>query len=152
MNESNQIHILLADDDKDDCLFFREALEELPIKADLSIVHDGEELLKLLKTDNKQLPSVIFLDLNMPRINGFECLTEINKDQKLRQLPTVIISTSFKEEKVEWLNKNGPVYYIRKPSDFSKLKSAILKVITLLIENNFTRPQSENFVINHPNQ
>lgn len=84
------INILLADDDKDDCLFFKEALEELEVVAQLTLVADGQQLMHRLRSDTDRLPDVLFLDLNMPRINGMECLAEIKQSEKLRQLPVII--------------------------------------------------------------
>ena len=86
-------NLLLADDDIDDCIFFKEVLEELPVESFLTTVKDGVELMKFLNTAN--LPDVLFLDLNMPRKTGHECLSEIKKDQKLKHLPVIIFSTSF---------------------------------------------------------
>ncbi|MVM38046.1 response regulator [Spirosoma sp. HMF3257] len=63
----NQWHLLLADDDEDDCLFFKEALSRLPIASDLTTVQDGEQLMQLLTNRADPLPDALFLDLNMPR-------------------------------------------------------------------------------------
>ena len=79
-----QLQILLADDDKDDRFLFREALSELPLFTNLETVHDGEQLMNYLNEHSDSLPHVLFLDLNMPRINGFECLSEIKHDEKLK--------------------------------------------------------------------
>ena len=80
-----QLNILLADDDLDDCLFFKEALEGMPVNTHLTAVHDGEQLMQLLANEKIKLPDILFLDLNMPRKNGFECLTEI-KQNNIRKL------------------------------------------------------------------
>jgi CheY-like chemotaxis protein len=84
------LNILLADDDLDDCIFFKEAVGELMLSANLKVVHDGEQLMQLLISETSELPDVLFLDLNMPRKNGFECLTEIKLDPRLKQLPIII--------------------------------------------------------------
>lgn len=77
-------YILLADDDLDDCRFFREALEELPFSTSEKIVTNGEDLMQLLTDKDEKLPDVLFLDLNMPRKNGFQCLGEKNTTQGSR--------------------------------------------------------------------
>ncbi len=77
---SKQLHILLADDDIDDCNFFDKALQALPISSNLTTVRDGERLMKYLGENSKQLPNVLFLDINMPRKSGFECLSEIKEN------------------------------------------------------------------------
>jgi CheY-like chemotaxis protein len=141
--------LLLADDDKDDCIFFQEALGELPLAASLTTVHDGEQLMELLE-DRKQEPPpahVLFLDLNMPRKNGFECLEEIMSDEKLKDLPVIIFSTSFEQDVVNLLYKKGATHYIRKPADFSELKRVIHQALILATQDNFVQPPKEDFVI-----
>src|SRR5436190_20290480 len=93
--DNEKIGILLADDDKDDCFLFREALSELPVPTNLVTVHDGEQLMSYLTEHAKDLPDVLFLDLNMPRKNGFECLTEIKHTDTLKDLPVIMFSTSY---------------------------------------------------------
>ena len=91
------LNILLADDDTDDCIFFENALKEICIETNLAIVHDGEQLLKyLLENSSRALAiDVIFLDLNMPRKNGFESLAEIKENDNLKHIPVVMFSTSY---------------------------------------------------------
>src|ERR1035437_5387665 len=127
-----QLNILLADDDTDDCIFFKEALGELLLSTNLTTVNDGEQLMKLLTNETNVLPDVLFLDLNMPRKNGFECLTEIKLSKKLKQLPVIVFSTSFEQEVVNQLYKNGAQYFIRKPSEFSQFKKIIEQTLTLI--------------------
>ena len=138
---------LLADDDKDDCAFFKDVLEELPITTNLCIVHDGEQLMQLLAERTGHLPQVLFLDLNMPRKNGYECLSEIKRNNKLKQLPVIIFSTSFEEKEVNRLYETGAHYYIRKPADFSELKKVIYQALVLATEDNMMQPAQEHFVI-----
>jgi CheY-like chemotaxis protein len=142
-----QLNILLADDDTDDCIFFKEALEELTIETGLTAVHDGEQLMHLLTNDASELPHVLYLDLNMPRKNGFECLTEIKLSKRLQQLPVIIFSTSFEQEVVNMLFKNGALHFIRKPSEFSQFKKIIHQSLTLISQGNITQPTQEDFVL-----
>ena len=124
--------LLLADDDIDDVAFFREALEELPFTSRLAAVNDGVELMQFLNTELMELPDMLFLDLNMPRKNGYECLAEIKSDDKLKRLPVVIISTSFEHDVAQLLYKNGADFYLCKPADFTLLKQFIHKAIDLV--------------------
>jgi PleD family two-component response regulator len=78
------INILLADDDKDDTELFKEVLEELPFSIQLETVYNGEQLMQVLNQEQKQLPDVLFLDLNMPRKSGLECFSEIKENEKLQ--------------------------------------------------------------------
>ena len=141
------LDILLADDDIDDCAFFEEALAELPISTKLTAVHDGEKLMQLLNEETRTLPHILFLDLNMPRKNGFECLAEIKGNKKLKQLPVIILSTSYEQEVVNLLFQNGAQYFIRKPSAFARFKKIILHALTLLTEQDVTQPAKEHFVL-----
>jgi len=142
-----QLNILLADDDMDDCLFFKDALEGMPLYTKLTAVHDGEQLMQLLTHEKTELPDIIFLDLNMPRKNGFECLTEIKQNKKLKNLPVAIFSTSFEQEVVNLLYDNGAHFFIRKPSEFALFKKIILYTLTLIMLENVSKPTKENFVL-----
>jgi len=89
------LNIVLADDDEDDRMFFGEALEELALQVKVSLFKNGQELLDFLNLPNTVLPNLVFLDLNMPVKNGWECLREIRKNTKLKDLSVAIYSTSF---------------------------------------------------------
>ncbi len=141
------IYLLLADDDKDDCELFKDALAELKEMTVLNMVHDGEQLMHLLKKKTTIFPDVLFLDLNMPRKNGFECLTEIRVTEALKNLPVIIFSTSFDPDVVRELYNTGARYYIRKPSDFSVLKRIIHDALSFTAETNASQPSFENFVL-----
>ena len=142
-----QLNILLADDDIDDCAFFKKALEGFPISTYCTAMHDGEQLMKQLTNETNELPNILFLDLNMPRKNGFECLEEIKLNKKLKQLPVIIFSTSFELGVVNSLYKNGAQHFIRKPSDFSQFKKIIHQSLALVAHGNISQPTRENFVL-----
>jgi CheY-like chemotaxis protein len=140
-------NLLLADDDADDCLFFREALEELPVSSSLKTVYDGEELMIWLSKCHDNLPDALFLDLNMPRKSGFECLAEIKLIAELKNLPIIIFSTSMDMDVIDTLYNNGAHYYLRKPGDFSKLKKVINDVILLLSSAGIMQPSKDKFIL-----
>ncbi len=144
---STILKIILVDDDKDDCFLFKEALDELSPPVDLSIVHDGSQLMKDLNDSSTELPDAIFLDLNMPRKNGFECLKEIKGHQTLKHLPVIIFSTSFDTHIANSLYEKGANYYMRKPSDFSKLKQLIDRALSHISTPPVSQPTQENFVL-----
>ena len=118
----NNINILLAYDDIGDCMFFKEALEELQLQTTFTAVHDGEQLMQMLTKNSNEIFHLLFLDLNMPSKNGFACLTEIKHSEKLQSLPVIILSTSYVESIANLLYINGAQHHICKPSDFSLLK------------------------------
>src|SRR5450432_3423091 len=144
---SKHLKILLCDDDSDDCYFFSEALDTLPNSTQLTTVHNGEQLMQLLTKETNELPDVLFLDLNMPRKNGFECLLELKLHKKLKELPVIIFSTSYEHEVVNLLYKNGAQYFIRKPAEFSQLQKVIQRALTLISQENISQPTRENFVL-----
>ena len=145
---SGKVNLLLADDDIDDCIFFKEALEELPVTASLATVNDGVQLMQYLTKNLNPFPNILYLDLNMPRKNGFECLSEIKSNDRLRNLPVIIYSTSFDREIADRLYECGAHFYIRKPAEFFNLKKVILKSITLIGKNKKRQPPKGEFVIN----
>jgi CheY-like chemotaxis protein len=134
------VQILLADDDPDDRAFFAAALTEIANPTRLSTVQNGEELMDLLANENLKLPDVLFLDLNMPRKNGFECLIEIDANEKLKDLSVIIFSTSYPQNKNYELNlintlfRMGAQVYIRKPNDFNQLKQLIRHTLAMTSE------------------
>lgn len=144
---TRDLNIYLADDDDADCLLFKEALEELPVKVKLTIVHDGEKLLELLAQEGNILPDVLFLDLNMPRKNGFATLGQIKRDNKLLNLPVIVFSTANDQAKVKMVFKDAAHYYIRKPAKFSELKEVIYKALKLIAEGNLELPKQKDFVM-----
>ena len=122
------ITLLLADDDPDDRLLARQALEKNRLANDLRCVEDGEELLDYLYrsgkfADPKQSPrpGLILLDLNMPRKDGREALREIKNDPRLRDIPIVVLTTSKAEEDVARTYNLGVNSYITKPVRFAAL-------------------------------
>lgn len=122
-----ELTLILAEDDSADRLLFEEALQELPVKAKLTTVNNGEELLEWLSHNKEGLPDVLFLDLNMPRKNGFAALGEIKRDNNLQDLPVFIFSTANDQERIKQVYRDAAHYYIRKPIKFRQLKQLIYK-------------------------
>lgn len=139
--------ILLADDDKDDSILFQDILDELPLSTHLTTVFDGEQLMQRLNETKEQLPDILFLDLNMPRKNGFTCLSEIKRTERLKRLSVIIFSTSYEHEVVNLLYKNGAQYYIRKPNEFRQLKKLIYQALMLTAQTDIPHPSMEQFVL-----
>ena len=135
---SKHLNILLADDDIDDCHFFKEALDSLPQATSLTTVNNGDELMHYLLENTQQLPHVLFLDINMPRKNGFECLSEIKSNEALKDLPVVMYSTSGSKDKINVLFNTGADVYIRKPSNFAQLVQVIHHALPMAAENIFS--------------
>lgn len=141
------INILLADDDQTDCLLFKAALEELPVSAHLTIVHNGEQVIEELTKKGNRLPDVLFLDLNMPRKNGFISLGEIKRNSDLQNLPVIIFSTASDRDTVKNVFRDAAHYYICKPVDFLQLKKVIYEALILITQENNPLPLEEKFII-----
>lgn len=144
---NRELNIYLAEDDEADCLLFKEAIDELPVNVKLTIVRDGQQLVELLTQEVNTLPDVLFLDLNMPRKNGFAALGQIKRNEKLLNLPVIVLSTANDEAKVKMVFKDAAHYYIRKPAKFIELKEVLYKAIKLIAEGNLDLPKQENFLI-----
>lgn len=120
--------LLLADDDPDDRLLVRDALEETRCAADLRSVEDGVELMDYLHRRGKYaeaseapFPSLILLDLKMPRKSGHQALKEIKEDPELRQIPVVILTTSRQQQDISRSYRLGVNSFITKPASFGAL-------------------------------
>ena len=146
MADSYSLNILLADDDSDDCLFFKDVLDGLPLPTFLTTVHNGEQLMEVLLNSN-ELPDILFLDLNMPRKNGFECLSEIKQNKKLNQIPVIIFSTSLVPDVVALLYKNGAKHYVCKPDEYGLLLKVLRQVVTLTPRLSSIQPSIKDFVL-----
>jgi CheY-like chemotaxis protein len=142
------LHILLADDDDDDRLFFKNAIEEVKFKTIVSMVNDGVELMEYLIKPGSQLPHLVFLDLNMPRKSGIECLKEIRSNSKFKDLLIAIYSTSALQKDIEETFIGGANIYIKKPNDYEQLKNILAKVITINWQYHTSDLNRENFLLN----
>ncbi|MES2882852.1 MAG: response regulator [Bacteroidota bacterium] len=115
----------LADDDEDDVFLFREVLREVAPEAKFSSAVDGQDALDKLKSATMPLPHIIFLDLNMPRLDGRQCLRELKTDNKLKNVPVVMYSTSSQQRDIELCREMGAAAFITKPSSVVVLKNLI---------------------------
>jgi CheY-like chemotaxis protein len=138
--------IFLADDDVDDRMLFIEALKEIDEETQIITADDGEHLMAILDKKVPPKPTVIFLDLNMPRKNGLECLKEIKINPKFEDIPVVVVSTSCRQEAISQMYAHGASYYICKPDSFLKLKQSIQQIFAV-DWSKFKLPTIEEFVI-----
>jgi CheY-like chemotaxis protein len=122
--------ILIADDDSDDRLLAEDALRECGVTADVRFVTDGVELMNYLQGREKYnipggapKPSLIILDLNMPRKDGREALKEIKADAALKKIPVLVLTTSTADSDIAGVYSLGANSFISKPVAFDKLVS-----------------------------
>lgn len=145
--QEEDVFIILADDDEDDRLFFEEAFEELKINTKVKTFNDGVQLMDYLNETANFLPNILFLDLNMPKKSGMECLSEIKKDNRFKDLAIAIYSTSASEEDIENTFVMGANVYIKKPNDFKQLKKVLSNVVTINWQYHTSGLNKDNFLL-----
>jgi CheY-like chemotaxis protein len=123
-------NIFIADDDEDDRYLFTNALREIDETIQCEFATDGKNALTILKNVS-QLPDVLFLDLNMPILNGLECLRKLKNDIRLNQLPVVIFTTSQNPEDIEITYRLGANVFFSKPSDYNEMKEKLERILNL---------------------
>jgi CheY-like chemotaxis protein len=117
--------IYLSDDDLDDVEFFQLAVADVCGKCSLIVSNNGEELLSQLGNCGDNMPDIIFLDVNMPKVNGLEALKRIKDIQQFHSVPVIVYSTTSNDVFVNDAHKLGANFYFVKPSDLSLLRSKI---------------------------
>ncbi len=117
--------ILIIDDDLEDQEVFIEAVKEIDNAIVCLGFSEGEEALRLLKAEALEVPDLIFLDLNMPRFSGKECLVELKKIEKLQDVPIIIYSTSTDKKDYDDTKQLGASYFLTKPYKFDELRSKL---------------------------
>jgi CheY-like chemotaxis protein len=134
--------VLMADDDEDDCLLVESAFQEMDVDYDLRFVGDGRELLEYLYNEGDfadpekyPRPNLIFLDLNMPRIDGREALVIIKSDQQLRDIPILILTTSREERDIALTRQAGASSFLTKPETFADLTDILSKFCVAILHN-----------------
>jgi CheY-like chemotaxis protein len=145
--KNDHLRILLADDDEDDRNLFIDAFNELKINTKIEVVKDGQELLDFFDKPDVNLPQILFLDLNMPCKTGIECLIEIKKNDRLKNLSIAIYSTSASEKDIEETFVRGANVYIKKPNNFDSLKKVLSEVVTLNWQYHTSGLNRDNFLL-----
>ena len=120
--------ILLVDDDDVDAIITQRALNELKVTNELIRKVDGEDALTYLKDEHNPRPCVILLDLNMPRINGFEFLKIAKADENLKKIPVIVLTTSDVDQNIIDSFNLGVAGYIVKPVDYKQFVEAMRTV------------------------
>jgi CheY-like chemotaxis protein len=144
MLEPKPPYILYADDDPDDSMLFSEAVSQLDVKVSLDIVEDGLSVINHLE---RKLPDIIFLDLNMPRKNGKECLHLIRSNKKFSNVPVIIYSTSSAKADIDECYEAGANFYVIKPFHFSDIIATLKKIFGINWKTKFVIPSKQQFVI-----
>lgn len=128
--------ILLIDDDSDDRALFREVVQEISPETICATESDGEKALSDLLDPSFTLPDLIFMDINMPRISGWDCLTTIKGLEKTKNIPVVMFSTSSRDRDIDSASRFGAIGLLTKSGDYRELKRSITDVINSMKDNN----------------
>ena len=142
--DKKSTHILFSDDDTDDALLFTQAADLLTSPILLSFAEDGEQLMRYLAKE--MLPDMIFLDLNMPVKNGFECLQEIRDDKKLDWLPVIVYTTSDSQSDIDACYNLRANLYVVKPTSFESIIKTLKKILSIDFKKQ-AFPEKENFLL-----
>jgi len=121
-------NVLIVDDDEDDRDLFCIAVHELEPKINCILARNGEEALQGLQLEKFPKPDLIFLDLNMPRLNGLQFLRELKKDSQLQVIPIVIYTASLQEKDLDEAKELGAEHFFAKPNSFKALCKIIKDV------------------------
>jgi two-component system, chemotaxis family, response regulator Rcp1 len=126
------VRILLVEDNEGDIVLTLEALKEARIHNSIEVVRDGEEALKYLRKEGKysevNSPDIIFLDINLPKIDGTEVLSAIKNDEVLKVIPVIILTTSDAEKDIAKSYYNHANCYITKPVDIEKFMDIVYTI------------------------
>lgn len=126
---SELIDILMVDDNDDDIILIREAMDDAGMLNVIEVVYDGEQAMEYLRGQGpylgKKRPGLVLLDINMPKMNGFEVLKAMKADGQLKHIPVVMLTTSDREGDIVKSYADGACSFVTKPVDFDKLKKAI---------------------------
>ncbi|SDB57320.1 Response regulator receiver domain-containing protein [Flavobacteriaceae bacterium MAR_2010_188] len=138
-------HIFLTDDDEDDRFLFTDAIKKIDGNIKVDVFEGANQLLDYFET-NDVIPHMIFIDLNMPMMDGEELLLELKNDSKTREIPVIIYSTSFSENKTEKLLNSGANLFLQKPSTYPDLKAKISECISVIMNDHGDSGQQHNIV------
>jgi CheY-like chemotaxis protein len=121
--------IMIIDDDADDRSMFAEALMEINVAVHLLPMDSCEKAIDYFNNKCAAIPDFIFLDINMPTMNGWQCLDQIRNMAKTQHIPVVIYTTSQSEENYEKIKNMEAMYFLSKPSKFKELIGALTLVM-----------------------
>jgi len=145
------VKVILADDDKEDQELFEQALEKAGEDTELTTVDNGQELVANLKDPQIENPDIIFMDINMPVKDGKQALNEIKNDKDLKDIPTVILSTSGNPKEVKETFEAGASLYITKPHSFKNFILLLRKVFSFHWAGLLLKPIWQRFFITEKN-
>lgn len=147
-NSLNTCQIVLVDDDKDDQFIFCEAFEDIDKNINICTFNNGQEFLDFIAGSEESYPAIVFMDLNMPILNGIQCLNKLREQTRFKDLSIIIYSTSNSERDIKETFEIGANRYMNKPNSFSKLKSLLSQAISLdFIKEGFSKTYLDGYLL-----
>jgi CheY-like chemotaxis protein len=140
-----KLNILLVEDDDDDILFFKEAVEKLEVVKELSVAKDCNDLFNRLNAN--AVFDIIFLDINLPIMNGKQCLKEIKAHPKYKDVPIIIFTGSNRQEDVDAVYEYGAHYHVVKPYAHINYIASLKIILDKNWKETPPQPAKENFVV-----
>ena len=138
-------NILMVDDDADDQLFFKDALKEISESFNCETANNGVDAFKKLEIPPP--PDIIFLDLNMPLMNGFECLRLLKEQEKYKNIPVIVYTTTNDKKTIEHIRTLGAVAFFHKPIDFKHLLGKLNKILSSFTPGHTVHSPLADFII-----
>ena len=142
---NKRLHIFIADDDPEDIEFFEMALKEISGNIKISKAKNGRELLEFVQI---VIPDLIFLDINMPCMNGLDCLAELRGRRHLEHVPIIMYSTATNETHINQSYTLGANRYIKKPIHFTTIREQLSQVLALNLRDLLPQPSREKYLVN----
>jgi two-component system, chemotaxis family, response regulator Rcp1 len=147
---ARSVRLLLVEDSPSDVRLMREALRDTQLVVHLSVAHDGAEAVDLLETCKAglaPLPDLILLDLNLPKKNGREVLSEVKRDEVLKKIPVLVMTSSTDDDEISEVYNLNANCYIRKPSDLYEYERVVRSIedfwlLTVLLPDSDSIPPS----------
>jgi DNA-binding NtrC family response regulator len=143
----DKINIVLADDDRDECSLFEEAVNEINEDYNLIFFSNGKDLMQHLDKESINTPDIIFLDLNMPHMSGIDCLKNIRANARYADTTIAIYSTSSSIQDQEDTFSLGANVYIKKPNDYGKMKDVLKHILKTYWQYHSSNMSRETFLI-----
>ncbi len=144
--KKEKLVIILLDDDGEEHILFKEVANDFVEINSVISFFKGNELLAHLSDSSAIIPDILFLDLNMPILSGIDCLVEIRKDTRFKNLPIAIYSTSSSKNDMKIAYQNGADFYINKPFEYSGMEKILRQVLNINWKEHSSDRTFEKFI------
>ncbi|MFZ4931146.1 response regulator [Chryseobacterium sp. Mn2064] len=141
------LNVIVADNDENTLIFFKNILKELKISIKVQCFSNGKGLMEYLNNDDAVVPELVFIRYTIPGKDSMECLDEIQSNLKFSKMVTAIFSDPIPESEIEDIFVRGANIYMRKPESFETLKKVLSEIITINWQYYTSGLNKENFIL-----